>query len=152
MTRYAQRTLIQQPSIANWGKAAPQGIGVVNGYGVASGGTNITQWTVSTTVYNGSVFNSDGTLTVATAGLFDYAIIGGGGGAGGGKGTASVPAGGPGGAGMYITGTVYLTAGTYAVEVGAGESGVTGRPVPSASGASAITNVVAAIAGGGGAG
>jgi hypothetical protein len=28
MTRYAQRTLLQQPTLANWGKAAPGGIGL----------------------------------------------------------------------------------------------------------------------------
>ena len=73
MTRYAQRTLIQQPTVANWGKAAPVGIG----YGVATGGTSSTI-TVSGQNYTMLTFTGAGTLTVTTAGLFDFLVIGGG--------------------------------------------------------------------------
>ena len=39
MTRYSARTLIGQPTLANWGKAAAGGGGI--GYGVATGGSAI---------------------------------------------------------------------------------------------------------------
>ena len=49
-------------------------------YGTASGGTgSITAFTTAGITYNGVYFNSDGTLTVTTAGLFDVLMIGGGG-------------------------------------------------------------------------
>ena len=82
MTRYAQRTLIQQGSVANWGKAAPAGIGVKDGYGVATGGTS-SSITVGSTPYTLLTFTSSGTLTVASAGLFDVWMIAGGGSGGG---------------------------------------------------------------------
>ena len=111
MTRYAQRTLIQQGTVANWGKAAA-GIGVVDGYGVATGGTSLTAWTTGGYNYNGVKFTTDGTLTVSTAGLFDVCLIGGGGsGSRGGR-----------GAGGLLVQTVYLHAGTHTVDVGAGGS------------------------------
>ena len=73
MTRYAQRTLLQQPTVANWGKAAPVGIG----YGVATGGTSSTI-TVSGQSYTMLTFTGAGTLTITKAGLFDFLVIGGG--------------------------------------------------------------------------
>lgn len=112
MTRYAQRTLQQQPTLSNWGKAAPTGIGVVDGYGVATGGTSLTAWSTGGFNYNGVKFTTDGTLTVSTAGLFDVCLIGGGGGGSRGGG----------GAGGLLIQTVYLPAGTYTVDVGAGGS------------------------------
>ena len=145
MVAYSTATGLQLYNGTAWVAAS-------TGYGVATGGTSITPWTVATVNYNGSKFTTDGTLTVSTAGLFDYALIGGGGSGSGGRSSGAVPNGGAGGAGMYVTGTVYLAATTYAVKVGAGEAGVSGRPVPSASGTTAITNVVAATAGGGGQG
>ena len=108
MTRYAQRTLLQQPSIANWGKAAPAGIG----YGVATGGTSITAWSTGGFDYNGIKFTTDGTLTVTKAGLFDVCLIGGGGAADRGGG----------GAGGLLIQTVYLPAGTHTVDIGTGGS------------------------------
>jgi len=124
MTRYAQRTLIQQPSIANWGKAAPAGIGVVNGYGVATGGTSITPWSVSGTAYNGMKFTADGTLTVTTAGLFDVLVQSGGiGGNGGGNGNSAANMGGGSTAGQMVRATIYLPATTHTVKIGAGQAG-----------------------------
>ena len=57
MTRYAQRTLIQQPTLANWGKAAAGGIGVVQGYGVATGGSSSS--ITDTVAYTLLTFTSD---------------------------------------------------------------------------------------------
>ena len=79
MSRYSARTLIQQGSIANWGKAAPTGIGVVGGYGVATGGSS-SSITVGGQAYTLLSFTTgSNTLTVATAGLFDILLAGGGG-------------------------------------------------------------------------
>ena len=124
MTRYAQRTLLQQPSIANWGKAAPAGIG----YGVATGGTALL---TPPTGYAGVSFTADGTLTVTTAGLFDVLMFGGGGagaaGVGGGYSGGAAGAGGK----ILVTG-LNLDATTYSLVIGAGASdttnGATGSP------------------------
>jgi len=115
MTRYAQRTLIEQGSVANWGKAAPTGIGVVGGYGVATGGTP-TSISVSSTAYTMLSFTSSATLTVTTAGLFDVLMVGGGGSGGG---TGGSGGGSGGGAGGIVTATIYLAATTYSVSIGA---------------------------------
>lgn len=90
------------------------------GYGVATGGTSLTAWSVSTKNYNGSVFTTDATLTVTKAGLFDVLLVGGGGGAGFESGSFC---GGGGGAGGLLQTTIYAAAGTYAVTVGAGGAG-----------------------------
>ena len=119
MTRYAQRTLIQQPSIANWGKAAPGGIGVVDGYGVATGGTS-SPITVGGQTYTLLTFTVDSTLTVSSAGLFDVLLVGGG--SGGWYGTI---AGGGGAAGGLLQQTIHLNAATYTVDIGAGGPAVT---------------------------
>ena len=98
MTRYAQRTLIGQPTLANWGKAAAGGIGVVQGYGVATGGTS-SSITDSSQAYTLLSFTSDGTLTVSAAGLFDVLLVGGGGGGGSENGSTAGAGGGGGGGG-----------------------------------------------------
>lgn len=117
MTRYAQRTLIQQGTVANWGKAAA-GIGVVEGYGVATGGTSYSV-TVGSQAYTLVAFTADANLVVSSAGLFDVLLVGGGGGSG--SGTYGGGGGGGGGViGIQATQTIYLPAATYAVDVGAG--------------------------------
>jgi hypothetical protein len=73
MSRYSQRTLAQQPTLSNWGKPAPAGIG----YGIATGGTSSTI-TVSGQSYTMLTFTGAGTLTITKAGLFDFLVIGGG--------------------------------------------------------------------------
>ena len=123
MTRYAQRTLIQQGTVANWGKAAPVGIGVVGGYGVATGGTS-SSITVSTVAYTLLTFTTTGSLVVATAGLFDVLMVGGGGGQGSDAyGRAGGGGGGGGVNGHQTVNTVYITAGTHTVTIGAGGGG-----------------------------
>ena len=146
MTRYAQRTLIQQGTVANWGKAAPAGIGVVNGYGVATGGTALA---TPPSGYAGMTFTADGTLTVTTAGLFDVLMFSGGGGGSGNQNFGNRSGGGGGGGGK-IQSTIYLAATTYAVTVGAGGAG----SAPLTNGvhgfSSQITSVLSIIGGGGG--
>lgn len=137
VSRYSFRTQVQQPTLANWGKAAPAGLGVVEGYGVATGGTS-SSITASSKAYTLLSFTSDGTLTVATAGLFDCLVVGG----GGGGGYSATPIGGGGGGGVMRQ-TIYIPAGTYAVKIGAGGSaGSNGQ-------GSAITDVLYASGGGG---
>jgi len=117
MTRYAQRTLIGQPALANWGKAAAGGIGVVQGYGVATGGTS-SSITVSSQAYTLLSFTSDTNLVVSDAGLFDVYMVGAGGG-GGGADASGFPSGGGGGAGQICQGSVYLSA-NQTITIGAG--------------------------------
>lgn len=149
MTRYAQRTLQQQPTLSNWGKAAPTGIGVVDGYGVATGGS-ATSVTVSGVNYTLLTFTADSNLVVSTAGLFDVMLIGGGGGGGNRDAIDTVNSGG-GGAGGVAVATVYLAATTYAVDVGAGGAAQT-RGSDSTLGSVTVGSTVAPTAVGGGAG
>lgn len=91
-------------------------------YGTATGGTALSS---PPTGYSGLQFTTDGTLTVTKAGLFDVLLVAGGGG-GGGATTSSGNGGGGGGGGILgldETLTVYLAAGTYTVDVGAGGTG-----------------------------
>jgi hypothetical protein len=92
-------------------------------YGVATGGTSASI-TVSGTAYTLLTFTSDDNLVVSKAGLFDVYMVGAGG--GGGFATTTGNGGGGGGAGGLLVGTVYLTAATYPVDIGAGGAGGTG--------------------------
>lgn len=102
----------------------PAGGGV--SYGSASGGSS-SSITVGGVGYTLLSFTSTASLTVSKDGVFDVLLIGGGGGGGNGSdygyGGGNHPSdGGGGGGGGYITGTIYLTAGTHTVTVGAGGS------------------------------
>jgi hypothetical protein len=118
-------------------------------YGTATGGTG----TLATppTGYAGVYFNSSLTLTVAKTGIFDVMAFGGGG--GGGYGNNINMTGGGGGAGAYAQQTIYLTAGSYNVIIGAGGASVTEDQATNGSGTS-IGNTAGnfAVGGGGGAG
>jgi hypothetical protein len=85
-------------------------------YGVASGGTLTTPSDGGFT-WQLLSFTGDGTLTVSETGLFDFFVLSGGGGLGR---ASSGVSGGAGAGGGILTGTIYLTAGTYTVTVGAG--------------------------------
>jgi hypothetical protein len=85
-------------------------------YGVATGGTS-SPITVSGVDYTLLTFTSDTNLVVSKAGIFDVLMFGGG--AGGMYNGASY-CGAGGGAGGILTTTVYLIAGTYTVDIGAG--------------------------------
>ena len=149
MTRYAQRTLIGQPGLANWGKAAAGGIGVVQGYGIATGGTS-SSITVSTQAYTLLSFTSDSSLVVTSAGLFDVLLVGGG--AAGGSARSNYGTGGGGGGGGVMQQTIYLDAGTYTVDVGAPGAESSGNPSTREGKESAIysaKNLGIAVSGGG---
>ena len=118
MSRYSARTLIMQPTVANWGKAAAGG-GV--SYGVATGGIGAaTAVTIGVVNYEYLTFNSTGSLTVTTEGWFDFVAVGGGGG------QRTVPSvgfsAGGGGAGQVVIGSIYLMAGTETVTIGQGSA------------------------------
>ena len=88
-------------------------------YGAATGGTGVTNVTISGVNYAYTSFTSSGTLTVTKAGLFDVYIFGGGGAAGTGTDTVSVGSSGGGGAGGSQISTVYLDA-NQTITIGAG--------------------------------
>ena len=93
-------------------------------YGTATGGSS-SSITVSGKSYTLLTFTTDGTLTVSKAGLFDFCLVGGG---GAGAGTNLTRGSGGGGGGQVIGQTalvtLYLAAGSYTVDVGAGGAGV----------------------------
>lgn len=91
-----------------------------SGYGVATGGSS-SSITVSGVNYTLLTFTSDANLTVTKDGYFDITLVGGGGGAG--AEAVTYQRGQGGGAGGVFQGSVWLTAGTYAVDVGAGGAG-----------------------------
>ncbi len=119
LAQYGGGTLrFQSPSAATFFK---QGGGT--GYGVATGGIGAAQSTGTLAdgfSYNYLTFNSTGTLTVTTAGNFDFCAVGAGGG-GQNPGNASWSTSG-GGAGQIIFGSIYLSA-NQTITIGAG-SGV----------------------------
>lgn len=119
-------------------------------YGVATGGTSASR-TIGGVNYTVLTFTSDSNLVVSKAGLFDVLLVGGGGGGAGVNQSASnTNAGGGGGAGALIglaeTTTIYLAAGTYAVDVGAG--GAAGMVSGGLGLASSIGSLISAAGGG----
>lgn len=113
-------------------------------YGIATGGTS-SSITVGGINYTLLTFTSDGTLTVATAGLFDIGAVGGGGGAG--------TTGGGGGGGQVILGaTIYLTAGTHTIDIGAGGAASPSNFFPGFNGFATYLNGFVYAQGGGGGG
>ena len=99
-------------------------------YGVATGGTS-SSITVSGQNYTLLSFTSDSNLVVSSAGLFDVLLVGGGGGSSAPYSGAYATGGAGGGfvLGITTTCTVYLTAATYSVDVGAGGAiGTNGSP------------------------
>lgn len=139
MARYGERT---RPSraVSEFGRVPAAGIGVVQGYGVATGGTS-SSITDGGQNYTLLTFTSDGNLVVSTAGLFDCLLVGGGSGGGGSSGNQGF-SGGAGGGGVFKT-TVYLDATTYAVTVGAGGAGNT----IGGSSSIAVTSTLATVGG-----
>ena len=67
--------------------------------------------------YKYVTFTASSTLTIGTAGVLDFLVVGGG---GSGSGPNS---GGGGGGGGFLTGTIYVSAGSYTMTVGAGGAG-----------------------------
>ena len=108
MVAYSTATSLQVYNGTAWVDAS-------TGYGSATGGTALAS---PPSGYSGMSFTADGTLTVTRAGLFDVFMVGGGG--GGGQNTELVAYVGGGGGGGIYTGTIYLAATTYSIDVGAG--------------------------------
>ena len=117
----------------------------------ATGGT-VTNYFVGTTNYNVHIFTNSAvpdTLTVTKGGELEYLIVGGGGGGGG------FWQGGGGGGGGFLTGTMTLPQGTYALSVGgggAGHAGTTGNQAYSGTNSSLGGHVLVAYGGGYGGG
>ena len=87
------------------------------GYGVATGGASTASATISGIDYTILTFTATSTLTVTTAGFFDYLMVGGGNGS---RFVASATTGsGGGGAGSLVQGSVYLSA-NQTITIGAG--------------------------------
>ena len=138
MTAYSTATGLQVYNGSAW-------VNVGGGYGVATGGSGTASRTIGGENYTVLTFTSDSNLVVTTAGLFDVLLVGGGG--VGGAGGVNIGGGG-GGAGALVgfasTTTIYLAAGTVAVDIGAG------GPGSSPGKASYIGSVISACGGGNG--
>jgi hypothetical protein len=147
MSRYGQRTLVgTNRELGSVGKKPPAGIGVVQGYGVATGGTS-SSISVSGQAYTLLHFTSSSSLVVTSSGLFDVLIAGGGGGSGSFNGGAG-RYGGSGGAGQLVgmstVATFFFDAATHTVTIGsAGGSNANGT-------GSRIGTTISATGGGGG--
>jgi len=89
-------------------------------YGTATGGSS-SSITVGGQAYTLLTFTSDDNLVVSQAGVFDVCLVGGGG--AGGRSQSNYGTSGGGGGGGIVFQTVYLAAGTYTVDVGAGGAG-----------------------------
>ena len=119
MSRYGSRTRVGQ-AVSDFGQLPSAGGA---SYGVATGGTS-SSITVLSENYTLLTFTSDDNLVVSTAGLFDVVLVGGGGGAGGASNSAAAGGGGGGGVqGISSITTIYLAAGTVAIDVAAGGAG-----------------------------
>ena len=114
MVAYATATGLQVFNGSAW-------VNVGGGYGVATGGQSTATATISGSTYTILTFNSTGTLTVTTAGFFEYLAIGG----GSGNAYFNDPSvgGGGGGAGQVVFGSVYLSA-NQTITIGAGSAGI----------------------------
>jgi hypothetical protein len=93
-------------------------------------------------------FLASGSFVVTNGGSVEYLVVGGGGSGGANSTTRS---GGGGGAGGLLTGTVSLSAGTYAITVGAGGQALITQTSASDGGASSIGTTVSVTGGGAGA-
>jgi len=99
-------------------------------------------------IYRTHTFLSSGSFVVTNEGAVEYLVVGGGGSGGA---NSSNRSGGGGGAGGYYTNSAYLTAGTYAITVGAGGMAQFTQTSASDGGLSSIATVVSVPGGGAGA-
>jgi hypothetical protein len=114
-----------------------------------TGSPTITSGTViGGTAYDIYQFTGDGSITFSDAGFADILFVGGG--AGGGRGSGGNEAGGGAGAGGYVEETVYVSAGTATVTVGAGGAGSTVENTLGAPGFASSADKWLAVGGGGG--
>jgi len=99
-------------------------------------------------IYRTHTFLSGGSFVVTNGGTVEYLVVGGGGSGGA---NSSNRSGGGGGAGGYLTGSTTLSAGTYAITVGAGGMAQLTQTAASDGGASSIGSTVVTTGGGAGA-
>ena len=119
MVAYSTATQLQVYDGSAW-------VDLSTGYGVASGtAASSTAITVSSVNYTLLTFTADSNLVVSKAGLFDVLMFGGGASGGYQSNTTGVGASGGGGAGGMVQATVYLSAATYAITIGAGGASTT---------------------------
>jgi hypothetical protein len=130
MVAYSTATSLQVYDGSAW-------VNVSTGYGVATGGAS-TAVTVGGTAYTLLTFTTDSNLVVSSSGLFDICLVGGGG--GGGSSLLNGQNGGGGGAGGIVIQSVYLTAATYAIDIGAGGAGATTSAAGTNGAGSSINN------------
>lgn len=130
MVAYSTATSLQVYDGSAW-------VNVSTGYGVATGGAS-TAITVGGTAYTLLTFTTDSNLVVSSSGLFDICLVGGGG--GGGSSLLSNYTGAGGGAGGIVIQTVYLSAATYAIDIGAGGTGATTSATGTNGAGSSINN------------
>lgn len=149
IAQYGSATIIRTASDA-WtvvpfaGGAAALTDGAISG---TTGSPTSATYTSGGINYKTYKFTGSGSITLSKAGLIDVLVVGSGGGGGSNNG-------GGGGGGSVITQTIYATAATHTITIGAGGSG-NSTPLacmgnPSAIGLSTNTYLSAAIAGGGG--
>jgi hypothetical protein len=128
VARYSGRTLIEQPAVSGWGQPAPTGIGVVAGYGIATGTPSVSSsYTDGGFTWQRVNFTASSTLVVATAGLFDVLAMSGGG--GGGSSTGNSEGGGGGAASQLIQETIFMPVGTFTVTIGGGGATLEGGQI-----------------------
>jgi hypothetical protein len=117
-------------------------------------GGSISEYTFESVTYRVHTFNGDGTFTVKANHApmaVDVLVVGGGGG-GGSSGTDYGGGGGGGGGVLFRTDLEALTAGTYAVTVGAGGAGGSDGQRGADGGTSRFADLVEVLGGGGGGG
>jgi hypothetical protein len=112
--------------------------------GVLATGGSVTD----TTGFRTHTFLASDSFVVTNPGTIEYLVVAGGGSGGGNSSTRS---GGGGGAGGFKTGSIAVTAGTYAITVGAGGMALVPQAAASDGGGSSIGTLVTCSGGGGGA-
>jgi hypothetical protein len=111
--------------------------------GVQATGGLVTCYAEGGRLWTAHIFTNSGTLDVTSEGVVEYLVVGGGGGGSGGP-----HENGGGGAGGFLTGTVHIATGTYAITNGAGGAGGSGGGNGGSGGRSSFGAFAVAIGGG----
>jgi hypothetical protein len=146
MVAYSTATGLQVFNGSAW-------VAVGGGYGVFTGGqSTATGVSINGSTYTVLTFTSDSNLVCTTAGLLDVLIFGGGGGGNNATTAEGNRGGGGGGAGGHVQATLFISAGTASVDIGAGGAGGSGTAPTNGTGSSLDTVTRSIGAGGGGRG
>jgi hypothetical protein len=111
--------------------------------GVQATGGLVTCYAEGGRFWTAHIFTNSGTLDVTSEGVVEFLVVGGGGGGSGGTHEK-----GGGGAGGFLTGTVHIATGTYAITNGAGGAGGSGGGNGGSGGRSSFGAFAVAIGGG----